>query len=65
MSRTYKDIRPEYRAIRERQIVELKRARMVRRGASDRARERQQAVHDPARRGALVMLARVVEGKAA
>ncbi|MBO0730448.1 MAG: hypothetical protein J2P57_14400 [Acidimicrobiaceae bacterium] len=65
MSRTYKDIRLEFRAIRQRQIVELERARTVRRHGMDRARDRQQAMHDAGRRGALVMPARVVEGKAA
>jgi hypothetical protein len=46
MSRTYKDIRPEYRAERRRQISDVERARVARTLAADRGRDRQEAARE-------------------
>jgi hypothetical protein len=46
MSRTYKDIRPEYRAERRRQITYVEQARVARTLAADRARDRREAARE-------------------
>jgi hypothetical protein len=42
VSRTYKDIRPEYREQRRQQIAELARVRAVRMGVRERERDRRE-----------------------
>jgi hypothetical protein len=62
MSRTYKDIRPEYRAERRRQIGELERARATRTVVVDRAGDRQEAAGELTGTALLAMQVGLVGG---